>query len=85
RKNGLLLINEISQLSLFTHLTFGLTDGWWLYDDAALRIPGCPGLYPETWQKVLEEGGFRSVLFPAEASHNLGQQIIAAESDGVIR
>lgn len=85
RQNGLLLINEISQLSLFTHLTFGLTDGWWLYDDNTLRIPGCPGLYPDTWQKVLEEEGFRSVLFPAEASHDLGQQIIAAESDGVIR
>ncbi|WP_054861607.1 methyltransferase [Gracilibacillus sp. JCM 18860] len=84
RKNGLLLINEISQLSLFTHLTFGLTDGWWLYDDD-LRIPGCPGLYPETWKKVLEEEGFRSVLFPAETSHDLGQQIIATESDGVIR
>ncbi|MBO1582980.1 beta-ketoacyl synthase N-terminal-like domain-containing protein, partial [Bacillus sp. XF8] len=84
RKNGLLLINEISQLSLFTHLTFGLTDGWWLYDDASIRIPGCPGLYPDTWKKVLEEEGFCSVLFPAQMSHNLGQQIIAAESDGVI-
>ncbi|MBH8599656.1 MULTISPECIES: beta-ketoacyl synthase N-terminal-like domain-containing protein, partial [unclassified Thermoactinomyces] len=85
RKNGLLLVNEISRLSLFTHLTFGLTDGWWLYDDEELRIPGCPGLEPETWKKVLEEEGFRSVFFPAQEAHDLGQQIIVAESDGVIR
>ena len=26
----------------FTHLTFGLLDGWWSYEDAELRIPGSP-------------------------------------------
>ena len=85
KKNGLLLINEISQNSLSTHLTFGLLEGWWLYEDPALRIPGCPGLTPETWQTVLEQEGFRPVLFPAKTFHDLGQQIIVAESDGVIR
>src|SRR5699024_698104 len=67
------------------HLTFGLTDGWWLYDDEEMRIPGCPGLSSDTWENVLKEKGFRSILFPAEASHKLGQQIIVAESDGIIR
>jgi 2-polyprenyl-3-methyl-5-hydroxy-6-metoxy-1,4-benzoquinol methylase len=33
KKNGLLLLNEISQNSLFAHLTFGLLQGWWLYED----------------------------------------------------
>lgn len=84
QKNGIILLNEISDNSLFNHLTFGLLEGWWLYEDAALRIPGCPGLYPETWQSVLESEGFKSVFFPVEESHTLGQQIIVAESDGVI-
>jgi len=42
-------------------------------------------LNPETWQKVLEEEGFKAVFFPTEESHKLGQQIIVAASDGVIR
>lgn len=64
RKNGLILINEISGNSLLNHLTFGLLEGWWLYNDPELRIPGSPGLYPERWQEVLESEGFRSVFFP---------------------
>ena len=83
--NGLLLLNEISGHSVFAHLTFGLLEGWWLYDDAALRIPGTPALSPETWQRVLEEEGWRSIRFPARPAHGLGQQIIVAESDGMIR
>ncbi|MCP4402539.1 MAG: SDR family NAD(P)-dependent oxidoreductase, partial [bacterium] len=85
RSNGVLLLNELSANSLFTHLTFGLLEGWWLYEDPELRIPGCPGLAPATWQEVLEHEGFRSVFFPAREGHELGQQIIVAESDGVVR
>ncbi|UFJ41786.1 phosphopantetheine-binding protein [Brevibacillus humidisoli] len=85
RNNGLLLLNEISMPSIFAHLTFGLLEGWWLYEDAGLRIPGSPGLSPETWKKVLKSEGFPSVLFPAQQAHDLGQQIIIAQSDGIVR
>ena len=85
RTNGLLLLNEISGKSLLTHLTFGLLEGWWLYEDANLRIPGCPGLSSEGWRRVLEQEGFRSILYPVPEAHALGQQIVAAESDGVVR
>ncbi|WP_036723108.1 methyltransferase, partial [Paenibacillus forsythiae] len=85
RKNGLILLNELSGESLFTHLTFGLLEGWWLYEDSVLRMPGSPGLFPETWREVLETEGFRSTFFPAIENHDLGQQIIVAESDGIIR
>ncbi|MER0466096.1 beta-ketoacyl synthase N-terminal-like domain-containing protein [Bacillus cabrialesii subsp. cabrialesii] len=85
KKNGLLLLNEISNHNIYSHLTFGLLEGWWLYEDPDLRIPGCPGLYPDTWKTVLESEGFRYVSFMAEQSHQLGQQIIAAESNGIVR
>ncbi|PTU27759.1 polyketide synthase [Bacillus subtilis] len=85
KKNGLLLLNEISNHNIYSHLTFGLLEGWWLYEDPDLRIPGCPGLYPDTWKMVLESEGFRYVSFMAEQSHQLGQQVIAAESNGVVR
>ena len=85
KNHGLLLLNEISGNSLLAHLTFGLLEEWWLHEDSELRIPGCPGLYPQTWQKVLESVGFQSVFFPAQTAQHWGQQIIVAESDGIVR
>ncbi|MFS0873157.1 SDR family NAD(P)-dependent oxidoreductase [Paenibacillus xylanilyticus] len=85
RPNGLLLLNEISQKALFTHLTFGLLEGWWLYEDAELRIPGNPGLLPDVWDKVLEKEGFSGVFHPAKQAHEFGQQVIVAMSDGIVR
>ncbi|MBZ5509455.1 MAG: SDR family NAD(P)-dependent oxidoreductase, partial [Acidobacteriia bacterium] len=85
KQNGVLLLNEILGHSLFTHLTFGLLEGWWLSEDTAVRISGTPTLSPETWQRLLEGEGFQGVHFPAFASHAQGQQIIVAQSDGVIR
>ena len=85
KKHGVILINEISKQSLLSHLTFGLLEGWWLYDDVTLRIPGCPALDPETWADVLREEGFGTVLFPVKDKHELGEQVIIAESDGIVR
>ncbi|MDO9105376.1 MAG: SDR family NAD(P)-dependent oxidoreductase [Methylovulum sp.] len=84
-KQGALLLNEICDKSLFAHLTFGLLEGWWLSEDPVLRIPGSPALYPAAWQSVLQEQGFYAVRFPEARARMLGQQIIAAASDGVVR
>ncbi|NGO11411.1 SDR family NAD(P)-dependent oxidoreductase [Streptomyces sp. HC44] len=85
KQHGVLLANELSTHSLFTHLTFGLLDGWWLHEDDDLRIPGGPGLSPESWEEALDDEGFGSVSFPARRLHELGYQVIAAESDGLVR
>lgn len=85
KPDGLIFLNELTTNSLFNHLTFGLLEGWWLYEDGALRIPGSPGLLPEAWRHVLELEGFRNLAFPCLEAMDLGQQIILAESDGVIR
>ncbi|WP_165583431.1 SDR family NAD(P)-dependent oxidoreductase [Aquimarina atlantica] len=83
--DGYLFINELSTPALFNHLTFGLLDGWWLFKDAEVRMEGSPGVTPEGWQKILEEEGFQKVIFPAEETHSLGQQIVLAQSNGVVR
>jgi acyl transferase domain-containing protein/acyl carrier protein/SAM-dependent methyltransferase len=85
KNQGILLLNEISTWSLFTHLTFGLLEGWWLHEDTAPRIPGSPGLAPEQWRKLLAEEGFDAIAFPAADAHAIGQQIIVARSDGWVR
>ncbi|KAF9396675.1 hypothetical protein CPC16_010246, partial [Podila verticillata] len=85
KDNGLLLLNELTNTGLFAHLTFGLLDGWWLAEDQELRITGTPALAPSTWRQVLEAEGFGALQFPAEAAHDLGQQIVVAVSDGQVQ
>lgn len=89
RKHGLIFLNEMSTKSLFSHLTFGLLEGWWLYEDAALRMTGSPALSSASWVDILTEEGFSPVTFPAlfsaKSAHDFGQQIIIAQSDGIVR
>lgn len=85
KRKGVLLINEITENSLFNHVTFGLLKGWWLYEDEEVRLPGCPVLSPEMWNVVLEQEGFEAVAYPAADADYLGQQVIAAVSDGIVR
>jgi acyl transferase domain-containing protein/NADPH:quinone reductase-like Zn-dependent oxidoreductase/acyl carrier protein len=85
KKRGLLLLNEITGTSIFSHLTFGLLSGWWAYEDPELRVPGCPALTIESWQAVLSSEGFNVISIPTQDMQEVGQQIIVAESDGVVR
>src|SRR5262249_49339405 len=64
KTNGLLFMHELTANSVLNHLTFGLLDGWWLFEDPELRVPGGPALRPESWRAALEQEGFRSVRFP---------------------
>ncbi|MFF8597223.1 beta-ketoacyl synthase N-terminal-like domain-containing protein [Streptomyces sp. NPDC015220] len=84
RPNGLLLVNELTRNEVWVHLTFGLLEGWWLSEDAELRIPGGPVLAPATWRRALGDVGFRSVAFPLGVDRDLPHHVIMAESDGVI-
>ncbi len=85
KRGGILLINEISAWSWQTHFTFGLLEGWWLYEDESLRLSGSPGLSPKQWESLLKAERFVDIHFPAHAHHGLGQLILAARSDGVVR
>jgi polyketide synthase PksM len=85
KHHGVLLVNEMCGWSLFSHLTFGLLEGWWLYEDEALRLAGSPGLAPDDWRAALEQEGFEAVSFLADDLHELGQQVIAAGSNGQVR
>jgi polyketide synthase PksN len=85
KPGGVLLMNEINSNSVYSHLTFGLTEGWWLAEDDHLRIPGCPGLSEEQWEIVLQDEGFEAIEWPADKVRLLGQQIILASANPIIR
>ena len=40
RRGGLMIANELTTKTEFLTLTFGLTEGWWMYDDQQWRMPG---------------------------------------------
>lgn len=85
RPGGLLVLNELTANNLLSQFSFGLLDGWWRYEDPHLRIQGSPLLSTEHWRHALTQEGFRAIALPARDAEDLGQQIIVAESDGVIR
>ncbi|MEU6391716.1 beta-ketoacyl synthase N-terminal-like domain-containing protein [Streptomyces sp. NPDC046939] len=85
KPGGLLFLNELTANNLLSQFSFGLLDGWWRYEDPHLRIQGSPLLSTAHWRHVLTREGFRAITLPAQEAEDLGQQIIVAESDGVIR
>ena len=54
---GLLVLLETTSRQRWLDLIFGLTDGWWRFDDAPLRTSH-PLLTSSQWQTLLVETGF---------------------------
>jgi acyl carrier protein len=62
-------------------------DGWWLYEDAADRLPGSPLLNSKLWINILKETGFNQVeiLNRTQVKDNyFPQRVFLSESDGII-
>ncbi|MEM7391084.1 MAG: beta-ketoacyl synthase N-terminal-like domain-containing protein, partial [Verrucomicrobiota bacterium] len=84
KRSGWLVINEgVRNLDFLTY-TFGLLKGWWLYEDAAARLPGGPLLDHAMWEQVLTEEGYTSFQ-SLNAEAGAGQNLILAVSDGIAR
>ncbi|MEU3838576.1 SDR family NAD(P)-dependent oxidoreductase [Streptomyces sp. NPDC028635] len=89
RPGGVVLVNEITRFSEFLTLTFGLTTGWWMYEDAERRLPHSPLLAPVQWRQVAEAAGLRPVRtrgLPGTPADELEQSLVVAErpvEDGV--
>lgn len=61
KPSGWIIVNEITKIQAFLSLTFGLTDGWWLFEDDAVRLQGGPLLSVENWDMAFKKEGFVSV------------------------
>ena len=63
---GILFIIECVRNEMWATLTWGILDGWWVFQDYHIR-PHEPMMEPEVWERVLSNVGFSSVLsFPEE-------------------
>ncbi|MFG2635901.1 SDR family NAD(P)-dependent oxidoreductase [Streptomyces sp. NPDC048362] len=83
---GSVLINEVTRASDFLTLTFGLTPGWWAFEDSERRLPHAPLLGPDQWRGALAESGFGPVRMTGVRGtpvEDLEQCVIVAEASGV--
>jgi acyl transferase domain-containing protein/acyl carrier protein/SAM-dependent methyltransferase len=88
KTNGVIVINEVTHVEEFALLTFGLTKGWWRFEDEEIRLPGSPLLGCSQWKELLETNGIRQVhifQFPDAAVKEFGQSVMVGESDGNVR
>ncbi|WP_281988846.1 SDR family NAD(P)-dependent oxidoreductase [Aquimarina aggregata] len=83
KTEGMLFLNEVTITEMFTTLTFGLLEGWWLYEDEELRLQGSPALSVENWTLALGEQGFdlENVLPDSE---EFSQKIIIAQRNNQV-
>ncbi|MBR1734597.1 MAG: methyltransferase [Alphaproteobacteria bacterium] len=55
-ENGIFVLNEITSIQNFATVVFGLTDGWWLYNDP-YRIENSPLVAVNNWQILINSSG----------------------------
>ncbi|WP_427500977.1 type I polyketide synthase [Methylomonas sp. MED-D] len=75
---GVLLLLEGLQPRLWVDLIFGLTDGWWAFNDQRCQA-NYPLLDQNGWQGLLSETGFASTAFitaPLDATERLCRQSV---------
>ncbi|GAX59140.1 polyketide synthase [Candidatus Scalindua japonica] len=84
--NGILLLNEVTRVQDFLTMTFGLTEGWWLFEDKDVRIANSPLLSPSKWRELLSDMGFRKIEIIDEGNYDNGRiafNLIIGESNGL--
>jgi acyl transferase domain-containing protein len=67
---GILGLVEIVRQQRWAHMVWGLTDGWWHFDDLGLRTTS-PLLDPETWKAAMTRSGFEAA--EAYSGHPAGE------------
>lgn len=76
-KNGILLINEVTAFKVFSTMTFGLTDGWWYFNDDRIKMHA-PTMSLEQWDNLIQRNDFSSMNYKptAEEFKESSQHII---------
>ena len=87
RRDGMLIINEVTRVQDLATITFGLTGGWWNFEDPALRLPDSPLLSPDRWCALLHAVGFHQIRLlgpPDQEPGNYESCVVVGRSDGLI-
>lgn len=77
KPQGVLVLLEDTSRKAWVDLTFGLTDGWWRFEDHATR-PDYPLLDARQWQALLTTTGFQTAF--ALGYPPVGEAVIVAQA-----
>jgi acyl carrier protein/SAM-dependent methyltransferase len=80
RPGGVVVINEGTTTADFNTLTFGLTPGWWAFEDGEVRLPHAPFLSADGWERALAAAGFAGVRRFALPGKDSPQHVFVAEA-----
>ncbi|MEW2218411.1 SDR family NAD(P)-dependent oxidoreductase [Streptomyces sp. NPDC006990] len=80
---GLLVVDEGVRPAAYLTLVFGLTSGWWLPEDTALRLPAAPVLSAPRWLDALTAAGFAPTAELALPDEPADQRLIVGRADGL--
>jgi hypothetical protein len=72
-----LVFNELIESTLFEGLTFGLTDGWWMFVDREIRS-NFPLMRPAEWKYLFAGLNFETLAYTSEIGAFEGQAIVVA-------
>jgi acyl transferase domain-containing protein/NADPH:quinone reductase-like Zn-dependent oxidoreductase/surfactin synthase thioesterase subunit/SAM-dependent methyltransferase len=66
---AILMMLEVTNSPVYLDFIFGMTEGWWLFEDTDIR-PLHATMAPETWNKVLQSNGFSDVAIYSDFEKN---------------
>lgn len=81
RKDGLIVLSEVTQLVDWYDIVFGLLDGWWLAKDGS-TYPLQPA---ESWMNSFKEAGFKNVSYSGGPSPESNTQRLLVASKREVR
>ena len=81
KKDGILVLQEVTCIPNYINLIFGVFQDWWGYNDVQRRRPDSPLLSEQMWRQLLQAEGFSRIFTWGESPRNnaLTQHIILAE------
>ena len=83
---GVLMMLEVTNSPVYLDFIFGMTEGWWLFEDTDIR-PTHATMDPARWKMVLEKNKFNDVAIYSDFERNDSscQSVIVARSPRIDR
>ncbi len=79
---GILMMLEVTNSPVYLDFIFGMTEGWWLFEDSEIRTEHAT-MPPEKWKSVLEKNNYSEVAYYSDFEKNDSscQSIILARAE----
>jgi len=79
---GVLMMLEVTNSPVYLDFIFGMTEGWWLYEDFRTEHAT---MAPEMWEKVLTDNGYNNTAYFSDVPDNSisCQSIIMARAEKI--